>query len=98
MQNFLEQLAQKSIIRKADVSAIRNEMQSSGASAESILLKMGVSEEEILIAKSEYLKIPYRMIGKDKIPFSILKYVPQESAIHYRLAPLAVRDGALEVG
>ena len=39
-----------------------------------------------------------RSLGDEKIPFDVLKFIPQESAEHYRFAPLAVKDGALEVG
>jgi type IV pilus assembly protein PilB len=31
-------------------------------------------------------------------PFDVLEYIPEESAAHYKFAPLAVADGALEVG
>ncbi|OGG79425.1 hypothetical protein A3A39_00505 [Candidatus Kaiserbacteria bacterium RIFCSPLOWO2_01_FULL_54_13] len=41
---------------------------------------------------------PVRSLGDGKIPYDILKYIPEESADHYRLAPLAVADGVLEVG
>ncbi|MBI4087990.1 type II/IV secretion system protein [Candidatus Kaiserbacteria bacterium] len=41
---------------------------------------------------------PTRTLGDSKIPYDILKYVPEESAVHYRLAPLGVTDGVLEVG
>ncbi len=42
--------------------------------------------------------IPTRTIGDEKIPYDVLRYVPQESAEHYKLAPLALADGVLEVG
>lgn len=43
-------------------------------------------------------EVPTRSLGEDKIPYSILKYVPQESAFHYQVVPLAMVDGVLDVG
>ena len=42
--------------------------------------------------------VPDRSIGKEQISYEILRYIPQESAEHYQIAPLGVVDGALEVG
>ena len=42
--------------------------------------------------------VPSRSIGDTKVPYDILRYIPEESAQHYRLAPLSVVDGVLEVG
>jgi len=42
--------------------------------------------------------IPTLSLGDSKIPFDVLRYIPEESANHYRLVPLSVKDGALEVG
>lgn len=42
--------------------------------------------------------IPKRELGEVKIAYDVLKYIPQESAEHYRLAPLAVKENVLEVG
>ncbi|MBI2612333.1 type II/IV secretion system protein [Candidatus Kaiserbacteria bacterium] len=39
-----------------------------------------------------------RSLGDSKVPYDVLRYIPQESAEHYRLAPLSVTDGVLEVG
>lgn len=44
------------------------------------------------------LAAPARTIGDSKIPYDVLRYIPQESAEHYRLAPVALTDGVLEVG
>ena len=43
-------------------------------------------------------EIPTRVIGDKKISYDILRYIPEESAEHYKLAPLSVVDGVLEVG
>ncbi len=44
------------------------------------------------------VQAPSRKIGSEKIPFDVLKSIPQESAEHYKLAPLAIAEGVLEVG
>ncbi len=44
------------------------------------------------------LAAPMRELGDTKIPYEILRYIPQESAEHYRIAPLGIVEGALEVG
>lgn len=41
---------------------------------------------------------PERKLNDAKVPYEVLKYVPQESAEHYRFAPIGIQDGALEVG
>ena len=49
-------------------------------------------------ADDEQAAAPLRQLEDKKIPYDVLRFVPQESAEHYRLAPLAVNDGVLEVG
>ena len=44
------------------------------------------------------LEIPTRELGDAKVPYDVLKFIPQESAEHYHLAPLSVVDGVLEIG
>ena len=44
------------------------------------------------------IDVPARDLGDSKIPYDILKYIPQESAEHYKFAPLSIEDGVLEVG
>ncbi len=39
-----------------------------------------------------------RSIGDAKVPYEVLKFIPEESAAHYQLAPLGVAEGVLEVG
>lgn len=42
--------------------------------------------------------VPTRALGDKKIAYDVLRYIPEESAEHYKLVPLAVSDGVLEVG
>jgi len=42
--------------------------------------------------------VPVRELGDLKVPYEVLKTIPEESAEHYRLAPITITDGVLEVG
>lgn len=42
--------------------------------------------------------IPIRTLEGKKIPFEVLKYIPEESALYYQFAPVGLKDGVLEVG
>ncbi len=44
------------------------------------------------------IEVPSREIGNEKIAYDVLKFIPQESAEHYQIAPLSVKDGVLEIG
>jgi type IV pilus assembly protein PilB len=49
-------------------------------------------------AAFDALAVPTRAIGDTKIPYEVLRYIPKESAEHYKIAPLSIVEGALEVG
>jgi type IV pilus assembly protein PilB len=44
------------------------------------------------------VEVPVRSLGDAKIPYDVLKIVPEESAEHYKIAPLGIADECLEVG
>ncbi|MDE1874789.1 MAG: type II/IV secretion system protein [Patescibacteria group bacterium] len=96
--SILDVLVNKKLIQKKDATSISEEARLSGAPIEAILAKKGISEDDILAAKGEYLGVPVRSIKDKSIPFDILKYVPEESALHYRFVPIGVKDNVLEVG
>ena len=96
--NILEILSQKKIIREEDVDVIKKQVSVSGSPIEKVLLEYGVSPEDILSAKGEFLNIPTRVIGDQNIPFNVLEYISEESATHYLFAPIGFKDGTLEVG
>src|SRR3989344_236882 len=95
---ILDILAQKKLIKPDDVAALKKESAAPGASMDRILLERGVSLEEILAAKGEYLNIPVRSLENKVVPGNILEYIPEESAMHYRFVPIGFKEGVLEVG
>ena len=95
---LLETLVQKKLLAESDIPAIRREIKEAGGSIETVLLKHNLEPKDILTIKGELLGIPVRNLEREEVPFEILKYIPEESAAHYRFVPIGLKDGVLEVG
>lgn len=96
--NLLQLLSDNGTLDKAAVPELEAELAKPGATVEQVLQKNGIGLKDILKAKGDYYGIPTREVGEKTVPFDILRYVPEESARHYRLVPLGTADGALEIG
>lgn len=96
--NLLTLLADKAVLSPKQAEAFADEVRASGRGVEDILHKAGISQEEILKAKGEHYGLPIRDLGETKVPFEVLRYIPEESSIYYGLAPLSIENGVLEVG
>lgn len=96
--NLLDILVEKKFIRKEDVSPIEEEVVSSNSNLESVLVRRGLSVENILKATGEYYEMPVKQLGGQSVPSEVLAYIPEESAFHYKFVPLEVSDGVLHVG
>ncbi len=96
--DLLEILADKKIIKKTDVAAVRKESTAGNQSIEQVLAKRGILATEITRAVGEYYEMPVKDIGEMNIPSETLSYIPEESALHYKFVPIEVNDGVLSVG
>lgn len=96
--NVIDVLLKKGIVSPEIAKDARAELLNGQSSAESILVNKGVDAYSILDAKGDFLGIPVKKIPKPAIPFEILKYLPEESASFYKMIPIDVIDGVLEVG
>ena len=68
-------------------------------SYESALIKSGLDPSEVKKFFAEYFQVPAFSIPEGfSVSQEILAYVPQDSAVHYRIIPLGVEDGILLVG
>jgi type IV pilus assembly protein PilB len=95
--SVIDILLQKNLIAKDDVRAIRTQT-GSGTSLDEALIARGVKPEDIIAARGEFLNMPVRSIADASIPFEALDFIPEESAVHYRFAPIGLKEGVLEVG
>lgn len=95
--SFLDELAQKGVIQGEEISALEGEAKDTGRTIEEVLRRHGVTPADILQAKGVHYGLPTRSVT-GPTPFDVLRYIPEESARHYRFVPLGVSDGALDVG
>src|SRR3989344_4520397 len=96
--SFLDFLAEKKIITKDQIPFIEREVLDEDRGLEKSLVKLGITVPEILTLRGEYLNIPIKEFEAQDIPFEILRYIPEKTADHYKVAPLGISDGVLEVG
>ena len=97
--SFLEELAKRGVINESQISDIKNRAQKEhDGDIDEALTDSGIPEDKILEIKGEYLNIPIKKINVQEIAFDILKYISEDSAVHYHFVPIELRDGVLEVG
>lgn len=96
--SILDILAEKKIISADDIPSIEKEAASAGITVEQVLVGKGVSPATILESKGASLAIPTRNLQNEDISIKVLEYIPEESALHYKVVPIGVKDGVLEVG
>lgn len=98
MIDLLSLLRSKGALDDEQAAVVAKESSEKGRSLEDILVEHGVSSDDILAYKGEHWEVPTRALGERTIPFETLEYIPEESARHYQVVPIALVDGALEVG
>lgn len=97
--NFLETLVKKGIINRYQIDQIIDLSTKDKKSIEKILLEMGIPDDDILLAKSEYTGVPMQKIDYANVPSDIVKMIPEESAKLYQMVSFnKTEDGILEVG
>jgi type IV pilus assembly protein PilB len=97
--SFLSFLEQKQFISSDDIRAIAEKRDKGIAvSLDEELIARGMTESDLFRMRGEYYHIPVKELGDEKIPAEILQRIPEKSARHYRIAPLGLVNGVLEVG
>src|SRR3989344_1131030 len=97
--SFLEELAKKGVISESQIAEIKNLATANhDGDIDDALIEAGIPEEKILSAKGEYLKTPSKKVDVKQIAFDVLKYIPQDAALHYHFAPFALEEGVLQIG
>ncbi|HRH25595.1 MAG TPA: GspE/PulE family protein [Parcubacteria group bacterium] len=95
---ILDVLKDKKVIKATDVASIEEEAKSTGLSLEQVLVGRGVPPQKILEAKGAELEIPTKSLKNVSVPSKMLEYISEESAEHYKVVPIGIKDGVLEIG
>lgn len=96
--SFLSFLTDKRIISAEQLPFVKEQIKTSDKTIDSILLESGMDTQRILELKGEYYGVPFKKIESKDIPYDILKFIPEESARHYKFVPLDFQDNVLEIG
>jgi len=97
--SFLEELSQKGIIQESQIGEIKNLANDKhGGNIDQALVESGVPAEKVLEVKGEYLAMPVKKLDPKNMSMDVLKYIPEDSAAHYKFVPIGFEDGVLEVG
>lgn len=97
--NPLETLLERGEVTEAFSREVEQLMAESKITLEAALLKKGIARDLVRKLFADYYQVPSFTIPEGfSISEETLAYVPEESAIHYRLIPLKVEDEVLMVG
>ncbi len=97
-KGILDILVTSGVLRAEDAQSARKDARKKSISIEDELISRGFDEVIILKAKGEALGIPTVSLGGTKVPFDLLKSVPEDSARTYKFVPLGMEEGILVVG
>lgn len=96
--NFLETLVNRGLINRYQIDEIVTRSTKEEASIEKILSEMGISDSDILDAKSFYYGAEKKVIDYAKVNPDTVKIIPEDSARTYRMVAFNLDEGVLEVG
>ena len=97
--NFLETLVKKGIINRYQVDEIIELTTKEKKTIEQVLTGMGITDAQVLEAKSEYFGVKKKDIDYANIDEEIVKRIPEETARTYEMVAFNMtEDGILEVG
>src|SRR3989344_9527817 len=97
-RGLLDILAGSGDITLQEAAEIRKLARSKNISIEEELLERGLDEQKILKAKGEALGMPTASLAGKKVPFDLLKNIPEESARHYQFVPISLDGGTISIG
>ena len=97
--NFLETLVKKELINRYQIDEILEITTKEEKTIEQVLSTMGISDKNILEAKSEYFGTKKKDIDYANVDEEVVKQIPQDSAKTYQMVAFNMTDeGILEVG
>ena len=96
---LIQELVEKGILDKVKAAALEFETKRVGKTEEEMILQKRIVPEVFLFKlKSKILKIPLKEIVPEEVHLEVLKLIPEEPAVSYKMIPLARKDDIAEIG
>lgn len=97
--NPLELLVESGEVSKSLAEEIEQAAADTDRSLETLLLEKGLEKDVVRKAFADYYQVPIHIIPEGFIiSESVLAFIPEESATHYRIVPISIADEVLLVG
>lgn len=97
--SLVQELATRGLIREEQVTEIiRLADAKYNGSIDDALVEAGVDENALLAFKGEYFSLPTTSLPEGGIDAEVLKLFPRETMEQYRMIPLSIQDGVMNVG
>ncbi len=96
--NFLEQLVKKNIINRYQMEDIIEKSRDMNGDIDRALESFGIAADVVRSVRAEFFGLPERAIDFQNFSFDVLKYIPEDASVNYKLVPLGIKKGVLEVG
>jgi len=97
--DVLQRLHDRGLLTEEQVQSIASTISAHVVSYEQALLEGQVDKEVVREVLAEEYAVPsFAFKQEDTIEPSVLAYIPEDSARHYRIVPLKIEDGLLIVG
>lgn len=96
---LLQELFGNGLLDEKNRNELQKESEKTGKKEEEIILERKlVSEDELFKLKSKVFKIALKKVKAEEVPLDVLKLIPEEAAINYKMVPLAKNGNVFEVG
>ena len=96
---LLQELFGNGLLNEENKNKLQKELETTKKTEEEIILERKiVSEEYLFNLKSKISKISLKKVKAEEIPLDVLKLIPEEAAINYKMVPLAKNGNVFAIG
>lgn len=95
---FLEQLVKMGTINRYQMEDILEKAKSMNGDLDKAIESEGIASDVVRQAKSEFYGVAERVINFQDVSLDALKYIPEDASANYRIVPIGIKNGVLEIG
>ena len=95
---FLEQLVTTGIINRYQMEDIVEKAKGLDGDIDRALANAGVASDAVRAAKSAFYGVPERQLNLQNFSGDVLKYIAPDASENYKIVPIGMNRGVLEVG